>query len=1049
MQRGKSRISVVAASAAMLLASSGLAVASQSLAQPTQTQTVPVGAGFVRTWVDAGQPMVAISLDGQRVQRVVEQRGTIMLRYAEFDPAAFIPGVPAELQAVPESSAFIVQYISQPLEAYGDAIGRLGGTVERFLPDQAQIITIDPGMIDAVRALPFVRWVGEYHPAYKLDEPEIQRLTLGSFSDSFTQRYSIQTLRRGNGSLAGLSQQVGEMGVRVDLESEPVGRLEAWLTDAQVLEIAQRSDVLFMDHRGEPELDVDLARIIGGANYVESVAGFSGQGVRAEVMDSGLFLGLQEFSGMDPAPLLHGSVDSQSHGTAVFSIVFAPGVNPQARGFLPDAEQSIMADYGSLGDRYAHTARLVDPSGPYRAVFQTNSWGAPRTTDYTTVSAEMDDILFDHNITILQSQSNSGSTPSRPQAWAKTTLAVGGINHQNTVDRSDDRHGGSAGSTGPAQDGRIKPDLAHFYDSTIAATTGGSSSYTQFGGTSGATPITAGHVGLFYQMWSEDVFGTAPVPGGTVFENRPVSSTAKAMMVNTALQYDFASPSDDKNRMRQGWGLADVGKLYDERERFFIVDANEPIEPLAVTQYQLNVAGDEPDLRITMVYRDPSGTTSATKHRINDLTLKVTSPTGDVYWGNNGLANGNFSTPGGSANDVDTVENVLIDSPEGGVWVVEIIADEINQDGNPATPGLDAVYSLVAAGVTPSIGIAILSDVPEIVLPGTSIAVEAEVIEGDEMLVGAPQIFYDMTGSGFTQADMVASGDTWTFDLPETTCGTSPAFYFEVTGDGGTTATLPALGADSPFAVDRVGEDLSFAEFDFETSVGWSVDPGALQGDWELASPEDYAGSGEARRGEVPEDDFDGSGQAFMTGAASGEDVDLGPTILTSPLFELSGAPDDVELRYARWFTNDDQRAGISDEDRLLIEISDDGGASWSVLEEVDHAAGGEAWSEQVIQVSDVVGLTDQVQLRFTVGDSPNDSRTEAGLDALSILGFRCDATGGCAADLDGDGELTLFDFLAFQTAFDAGDLAADFDGNGVLDVFDFLEFQNLFSAGC
>jgi hypothetical protein len=54
-----------------------------------------------------------------------------------------------------------------------------------------------------------------------------------------------------------------------------------------------------------------------------------------------------------------------------------------------------------------------------------------------------------------------------------------------------------------------------------------------------------------------------------------------------------------------------------------------------------------------------------------------------------------------------------------------------------------------------------------------------------------------------------------------------------------------------------------------------------------------------------------------------------------------------------------------------------------------------------------------------------------------------------CAADLDGDAELTLFDFLAFQNLFDAGDLTADFDGDGELTIFDFLEFQNLFDAGC
>jgi len=54
-----------------------------------------------------------------------------------------------------------------------------------------------------------------------------------------------------------------------------------------------------------------------------------------------------------------------------------------------------------------------------------------------------------------------------------------------------------------------------------------------------------------------------------------------------------------------------------------------------------------------------------------------------------------------------------------------------------------------------------------------------------------------------------------------------------------------------------------------------------------------------------------------------------------------------------------------------------------------------------------------------------------------------------CEADLDGDGVLTLFDFLEFQNLFDAGDPIADFDGDGSLTLFDFLAFQNAFDAGC
>jgi hypothetical protein len=54
-----------------------------------------------------------------------------------------------------------------------------------------------------------------------------------------------------------------------------------------------------------------------------------------------------------------------------------------------------------------------------------------------------------------------------------------------------------------------------------------------------------------------------------------------------------------------------------------------------------------------------------------------------------------------------------------------------------------------------------------------------------------------------------------------------------------------------------------------------------------------------------------------------------------------------------------------------------------------------------------------------------------------------------CPADFDYDGRLTIFDFLAFQSAFGQGDPLADLDGNGDLTIFDFLDFQGAFARGC
>lgn len=54
-----------------------------------------------------------------------------------------------------------------------------------------------------------------------------------------------------------------------------------------------------------------------------------------------------------------------------------------------------------------------------------------------------------------------------------------------------------------------------------------------------------------------------------------------------------------------------------------------------------------------------------------------------------------------------------------------------------------------------------------------------------------------------------------------------------------------------------------------------------------------------------------------------------------------------------------------------------------------------------------------------------------------------------CIADVNGDGNLDILDFVAFQALFIAQDPAADCDDNGILNVLDFVCFQQVFVEGC
>ncbi|MCB9841393.1 MAG: S8 family serine peptidase, partial [Phycisphaeraceae bacterium] len=502
-----------------------------STANAVANARVVEGAGVtVVTWDEidaqgASQGYYALSRGGA-FSRVVRNWTTIGTQFASFDPLVGTPVVPAELRAGQQDSglgAYIVQFVVPPAEEFIHAVESAGARVGMTLHDNARIVVMDPVSAAQVAQMPFVRWVGENHLAYKMEIPLVAGL-LGSAPLVERQLYSIMLVTRGadvaNAGVAAI-QQSGAEASHIDPDT---GRVEATLTPAQLRMVAESPYVLYIDRRGELEYDMDIMRQFSGADYIEAQGGFNGSGVNGEAADSGLLLTHEFFNapGLGGAPTLSpilragGSNAGSSHGTAVYSICFADGnPTPQARGHLPLAQgyfshANYLRGSGSGTTRYNHTAGSV----ALEIVFQTNSTGDPRTFLYTSISADTDTLLFDHDFLMCQSMSNAGLIQDvRPQAWAKNMVSVGGIIHSNSTNRLSHT---SAGSTGPGQDGRIKPDLASFYDNVLAASSSNNTATTQFSGTSSATPTQCSTIGLIFEMWGDGIFGNS-VTGTSVF----------------------------------------------------------------------------------------------------------------------------------------------------------------------------------------------------------------------------------------------------------------------------------------------------------------------------------------------------------------------------------------------------------------------------------------------------------------------------------------------------------------------------------------------------
>ncbi len=287
----------------------------------------------------------------------------------------------------------------------------------------------------------------------------------------------------------------------------------------------------------------------------------------------------------------------------------------------------------------------------------------------------------------------------------------------------------------------------------------------------------------------------------------------------------------------------------------------------------------------------------------------------------------------------------------------------------------------------------IVGDPPTNIPPNTPVPIQANVValNGNTVDVDSVTLWWRQgLSGGYTAETMIAlGGDIYEADLPATPCAEIVQFYVEASTIDGDTATLPDDAPSTVFEALAAESEITFAD-DFNTNLGWTVENISLtDGAWQRGVP---AGGGS--RGDPPTD-FDGSGFCYITDNAAGNsDVDGGPTRLISPIIDMSSGGGDYFVSYARWFTNDD-----GDIDRLDVHISNNGGSTWTLVESVPGQGAG-AWIEHQFRVSDFIAPTSTMRLRFSATDNPNDSVTEAGIDAFEVIAISCDA-GTILTDVD------------------------------------------------
>jgi hypothetical protein len=496
------------------------------------------------------------------------------------------------------------------------------------------------------------------------------------------------------------------------------------------------------------------------------------------------------------------------HATHTAGTLIGAGVKPEAKGMAPEGRIKAYEWNDDLSEMANEASRgLLVSSHSYgliRGWFEADYWywfgdsAISETTDYRfgfydDVAQQLDALSFaaPKYLAVIAAGNDRGDGPptpgtrhyyfdSRYNSWrwstkvrdidggpqgydciangfelAKNSLTVGAVQPCVNYTGPSDVVMAFFSSTGPSDDGRIKPDIVadgwHVYSSVATTDT----SYEYYYGTSMATPNVCGSLALLQKYYSDS------------HQEPPMrAATLKALAIHTAREAG-PSPGPDYDF---GWGLLDTYAAYRE----IAADAGGRkglIEELRLNEgtplelaYQCD--GSAPELRATICWTDPPGTPPAPalnppdRMLVNDLDLRVSK--GDTTYMPWVLDPADPASPATTGDNIrDNVEQIVIPTPEAGVYVIKI-------DHKGSLRGSAQNFSLIVSGAelthtwnlyaggsgdAPSIAAAVDS-----AQAGDLILLYPGVFREHDIVVDKPVVIKGVGGPFFTQVDAQGLG---------------------------------------------------------------------------------------------------------------------------------------------------------------------------------------------------------------------------------------------------------------------------------------------------